>query len=297
MNVSLKQLRGFIAIAETGSFAEASELLHTSQPALSIAIGKLEDTVGGILFTRSTRSVQLTPEGLEFLPIAQRLRRDWVEAFDDLNRLFALQRGKLTIAAMPSFASTRLPAIVAQYQQQFPNVTIAVQDIIMEQVIDAVQSGRADLGITFEPDNLQGQAFEPLFNDRFVAVLPRSHPLADREKIQFKQLSGDSLIVLNRGSSTRRWTDLLIDRTALWQAPLLEAFQLTTVGSMVAAGVGVAIVPSLCRDQMVGLGACCCDIAGPTIERRVGVLSHRRYPPSSAAKQFLKLLHKLSVSR
>jgi LysR family carnitine catabolism transcriptional activator len=104
MNVSIKQLRGFIAIAETGSFAEASERLYISQPALSIAIGKLEDTVGGLLFNRSTRSVQLTPEGLEFLPIAQRLIADWSEAFDDLNRLFSLKRGKLTVAAMPSFA-------------------------------------------------------------------------------------------------------------------------------------------------------------------------------------------------
>ena len=186
MNVSIKQLRGFIAIAETGSFAEASERLYITQPALSIAIGKLEDTVGGLLFNRSTRSVQLTPEGLEFLPIAQRLIADWSEAFDDLNRLFSLRRGKLTVAAMPSFASTRLPAIVAEYQQQFPNITIAVQDIVMEQVIDAVQTGRADLGITFEPDNLQGQQFESLFTDRFVAVMPMSHALSGRKKIKNK---------------------------------------------------------------------------------------------------------------
>ena len=290
MNVSIKQLRGFIAIAETGSFAEASERLYITQPALCIAIGKLEDTVGGLLFNRSTRSVQLTPEGLEFLPIAQRLIADWSEAFDDLNRLFSLRRGKLTVAAMPSFASTRLPAIVAEYQQQFPNITIAVQDIVMEQVIDAVQTGRADLGITFEPDNLQGQQFESLFTDRFVAVMPMSHALSGRKKIEFSQLLNDTLIVLNRGSSTRRWTDQLIQKTGVLRMPLLEAFQLTTVGAMVAAGVGVAVVPALCQQQMESLGAYCCDISGDTIERRVGVLSNRRYPLSSAAARMLALL-------
>ncbi len=296
MNVSIKQLRGFIAIAETSRFAEASERLHMSQPALSIAIGKMEGTIGGLLFNRSTRSVQLTAEGLEFLPIAQRLIGDWSEAFDDLNRLFSLQRGKLTVAAMPSFASTRLPAIVAEYQQQFPNITIAVQDIVMEQAIDAVQSGRADLGITFEPDNLQGQEFEALFNDRFVAVMPMSHILAGRRRVQFKQLLNDTLIVLNRGSSTRRWMDQLIQATGVLQFPLLEAFQLTTVGSMVAAGVGVAVVPALCQHQMESLGAYCCDISGPTIERRVGVLSCVRYPLSTAAKRMVTLLRTAPTS-
>jgi LysR family carnitine catabolism transcriptional activator len=105
MNTTVKQLRGFVAIADTGSFAEACEQLHLSQPALSVSIRKLEEETGGLLFARSTRSVALTPEGHQFLPVAKRLLEDWTQGFEDLQQLFTLQRGKLTIAAMPSYAS------------------------------------------------------------------------------------------------------------------------------------------------------------------------------------------------
>ena len=111
MNATLKQVRAYIAVAKTGSFAEASELIHLSQPALSLAIKKLEECVGGKLFFRTTRQLMLTPEGEYFLPIAKRLLAEWDDAFTDLNNLFSLSRGQLIIAAMPSFASCELPKL------------------------------------------------------------------------------------------------------------------------------------------------------------------------------------------
>ena len=126
--------------------------MHLSQPALSSAIRNLEGAVGGRLFIRSTRSVALTPEGAAFLPVARRLLDDWQGGFDDLRGLFALHRGKLSVAAMPSFASNCLPAVMAKFYRQYPNVNINVQDIVMEDVIDAVKSGRVELGITFQSD-------------------------------------------------------------------------------------------------------------------------------------------------
>ena len=290
MNVTLKQLRGFVAIAELGSFAEACEHLHLSQPALSIAIRNMEESVGGALLARSTRSVELTPEGEAFLPVAQRLLSDWHVAFDDLYRLFSLQRGKLTIAAMPSFASTSLPAVLADYRQRFPNINITVQDVVMEQVIRAVQLGRADLGISFEPDTLESLDFQPLFADRFIAVLPARHPLNERKRVTLRQLLGYTLVVLNRGSSTRHWTDQAIAQAGIEPPQMFEASQLTTVGAMVAAGVGVAVIPSICRDQMQRLGAVCRSISGDCIERRLGILTHRRHSLSSAAQHMVKLL-------
>ncbi len=292
MNVTLKQLRGFVAIAELGSFAEACERLHLSQPALSIAIRNMEEAVGGQLLARSTRAVELTPEGEEFLPVAQRLLSDWTVAFDDLHRLFSLQRGKLTIAAMPSFASTYLPAVLADYRQQYSNINIAVQDVVMEHVIQSVQMGRVDLGITFEPDVLENVEFQPLFDDRFVAVLPMEHVLSERKRLTFRQLLTNTLVVLNRGSSTRYWTDQAIEDVGIEPPQLFEASQLTTVGAMVAAGVGVAIVPSICRDQMQRLGAVCRPVSGACIERRVGILTRRRHSLSSAAQQMIRLLEK-----
>ena len=290
MNVSVKQLRAFVAVAETGSFAQACEQLNISQPALSMAVKNLEDEVGGSLFLRSTRSLSLSPEGSAFLPTAQRLLRDWSDAFTDLQRLYSLQQGKLTIAAMPSFASTRLPAVLSTYRQQFPNIDIAVRDIVMEELIEAVRAGRVELGVAFEPDDSEGLEFEALFTDRFVAVLPEAHPLLTRSRLRIKDLLGDTVITLNRGSSTRRWTEDAFARESLSPPAIFEAFQLTTVGAMVAAGLGVALVPALCEEQMHQLGARCKPISGRCIERRVGIIRRRRQQLSSAAVAMRALL-------
>ncbi|MGB1542735.1 LysR family transcriptional regulator [Spongiibacter sp. UBA1325] len=290
MNVSVKQLRAFVAVAETGSFAQACEQLNISQPALSMAVKNLEDEVGGSLFLRSTRSLSLSPEGSAFLPTAQRLLRDWSDAFTDLQRLYSLQQGKLTIAAMPSFASTRLPAVLTTYRQKFPNIDIAVRDIVMEELIEAVRAGRVELGVAFEPDDSEGLEFEALFTDRFVAVFPEAHPLLTRSRLRIKDLLGDTVITLNRGSSTRRWTEDAFARESLSPPAIFEAFQLTTVGAMVAAGLGVALVPALCEEQMHQLGACCKPISGRCIERRVGIIRRRRQQLSSAAVAMRALL-------
>lgn len=290
MNVSVKQLRAFVAVAETGSFAEACEQLSITQPALSMAVKNLEEVVGGSLFLRSTRSLSLSPEGRAFLPVAQRLLRDWSDAFSDLQRLYSLQQGKLTIAAMPSFASTRLPVALAAYREQFPKIDIVIRDIVMEELIDAVRSGRVELGVAFEPDNTDGLEFEALFTDRFVAVLPPAHALLRRSELRIVDLLDDTLVTLNRGSSTRRWTDAAFARSPYQPSRIFEAFQLTTVGAMVAAGLGVALVPALCQQQMTQLGACCMPISGPCIERKVGILRRRRQQLSSAAMAMRDLL-------
>jgi LysR family carnitine catabolism transcriptional activator len=293
MNTTVKQLRGFVAIAEAGSFAEACEQLHLSQPALSVSIRKLEEETGGLLFARSTRSVVLTPEGHQFLPVAKRLLEDWTQGFEDLQQLFTLQRGKLTIAAMPSYASNCLPSILAEYSRRFANIRVTVQDVIMEEVISAVRYGRVELGITFKPDSLDGVDFEPLFKDRFIAILPAVHPLLSRTNLTFKDLLSDTLVALNRGSSTRDWTEQAIAKARVEPARIFDAFQLTTVGSMVAAGVGVAVVPALCAEQMQSLGAVCRPLQGPGIEREVGLFTRRRHPVSTAAQQMMGLLQRV----
>lgn len=290
MNISVKQLRGFVTIAEAGSFAEACEYLHLSQPALSASIRKMEEAIGGQLFARSTRTLSLTPEGADFLPVARRLLSDWNEGFDDLRGLFALQRGKLSIAAMPSFASNCLPRVVAEFGRQYPNININVQDIVMEEVISAVQSGRVELGVTFASDTENALEFQPLFNDRFIAVVPLHHQLTDKQHLAFADLLSYPLVALNRGSNTRRWTDSAIAQAGIEPPQVFDAFQLTTVGSMVAAGVGVAVVPALCRQQMQALGAVCLPVITGGIERQVGIYTRRRHALSSVANRLIALL-------
>lgn len=288
--MTVKQLRAFLAVAQSLSFAQACERLHLSQPALSLAIKNLEESLGGQLLTRTTRSVRLTPEGETLLPIARRLLVDWDNTEELLRQHFTLQLGKVAVAAMPSFAGNRLPAALKAFRDAYPRVNVAVHDVINERVMEMVRERRVELGVAFEPAALDGLQFTPLYNDRFVAVVPASSELASRDALSWVDLLGQPFIALQRPSAVRL---LLEDSIAALHGKLPVAFeshQLATVGRMVAEGLGVSAVPSLCRGQMEELGARCLPLNEPQVERRVGLLHLAGHQLSSAAQAMADVL-------
>jgi LysR family carnitine catabolism transcriptional activator len=285
-----KQLRAFVAVAQTLSFAQASERLHLSQPALSLALKTLEQSLGGALLLRSTRSVSLTPEGETLLPIARRLLADWENAEELMHQHFTLQLGKVSIAAMPSFASSLLPQVLKCFRQQHPKVNVAVFDVINEQVLDMVRSGRVELGVAFEPDALEQLQFTPFYNDRFVAVLPLDSPLAARADISWQQLLSQPFITLQRPSAVRLLLEQSIEAEHGRLPVAFESHQLVTVGRMVAQGLGVSAVPALCQPQMEALGARCLPLHSPSVQRRIGLLRLRDHNLSSAAQALAEVL-------
>lgn len=290
MNITIKQLKTFVAVAQTRSFAEASARVCLSQPAVSISIRNLEEAVGGRLLTRSTRTLALTPEGEEFLPVAHRLLSDWEGALDDLHNRFSLKRGKLAVAAMPSFASTELPAVLAPFRQQYPDINITIHDVIAEDVIEMVRNGRVEVGVTFEPGESEDLDFQTLFTDRFVVALPATHVFASKRKIALRALVNQPFITLQRPSSIRGLIDATLEHEGITLSVQLETNQLATIGRMVAMGLGISIVPALCIGQMAEMGVVCKPLVTPDIVRRVGVVTRRRYPLSQSAAAFLSNL-------
>jgi len=290
MNVSIKQLQAFVAVARSQSFAEACTLVHLSQPALSISIKNLEEAVGGKLLARSTRSVALTPEGAEYLPVVQRLLEDWDRSLEDVHNLFTLKRGKLDVAAMPTFASSLLPEILATYHQLYADINVTVHDVIAESVVDMVRDGRVELGISFDPGDARDLNFQPLFLDNFVAVLPPQHELCKKQKLKWSNLQSTAFIALQRPSSIR----LLLDKTLLEHGievtPAFEAHQLASIGRMVATGLGVSVVPALSIGQMEEMGAVCRPLVSPSISRNVGLITRKRYPLSVATQAMVDVI-------
>ncbi|MCW8126522.1 LysR family transcriptional regulator [Microbulbifer halophilus] len=290
MSATVKQLRAFVAVARTRSLAEAGAQLHISQPALSVAIRNLEEVAGGPLFNRESRQLSLTPEGVEFLERAEQLLRNWDQSLDAIQQRFRLQHGQLSLAAIPAFALNRLPALLAQFHRQHPDINLVLEDIVMERVIAAVQAGRAELGISFRPDDLGGLEFAPFDRDRFVAVMPPEHPLAGRGGLRWKDLAKAPFVAMNRGSAVRRWTDDAFARCGVNARLLCEANQLSTIGQMVKVGLGISAVPSLCETQMQDYGLVCLPLAGPVVAQEVGVLLRGRGALSAPAQAFLTLV-------
>jgi LysR family carnitine catabolism transcriptional activator len=290
MNITLKQLRTFITIAQSKSFAEASEILHLSQPALSISIKNLEETIGGKLLARSTRTLSLTPEGQLFLPTAKRLLADFDDAFIELAELFSLKRGNLSLAAMPSFASTHLPQHLLAFTTDYQEIKVRVHDVIAEEAVAMVRNGKVEFAITFDPGEFDDLHFETLFSDELLAVFPDNHNLEQASELTWQQISHYPFIALQRPSSIRMLMEDTLAEQALFLKVKYESNQLATVVQMVANKLGVSAIPSLYKQQIQSLNIKYCPLTSPTISRRVGIITRKRYPLSQSAQFFVELL-------
>lgn len=288
--MNVKQLRAFVTVTKYQSFAQAGEHLHISQPALSLTIKALEDNLGGALLTRTTRSVSLTAEGEVLLPLARRLLADWDDTEEMLRQRFTLQLGRVSVAAMPAFAGNLLPQSLKVFRQRYPKVNVTVHDVINEQVLELVRHRRVELGIGFEPERSDALQFHPLYLDRFVAVVPGDSPLAQQPQVSWRELLTHDFIALQRPSAVRLLLEQHLAAEHGRLAVAFESHQLSTVGRMVANGLGVSAVPALCINQMQELGARCVPLVEPTVERRIGVIALSDHKLSTAAQALLDVL-------
>lgn len=288
--VSYKNMRAFVAVATSSTFAEAAQKLFISQPALSSAIKNMESQLGGKLFSRSTRKVELTPEGRSFLPKVQRVLADYDGAISDVKALFTAQKGSLVISAMPSFAEGPLPQIIQLFSKRYPNISIRVLDVVMEQVIDNVLKERAELGFVFAPQTLQGLAFTKLLTDKFCVIMPVDHPLASGISCNLSQLVVFPFIAMNRESTVRRWLDEIMHEAHIALNIVAEASQLGTIGQLVANNVGIAIVPQLCKLQMQSKGLVCLPIDDLSLVKEIGVIYKTKGNLSVAGAALLAFL-------
>jgi LysR family carnitine catabolism transcriptional activator len=293
MNVTIKQVKLFVEVARCLSFARAAQSMHLSQPAVSLAIQNLEQAIGGKLFARSTRSLELTPEGQAFYPTASRLLNDWSEALDDVHNLFTLQRGKLNMAVMPSFSANVLPKIIREYHAQHPQVNLSIQNIVMDQAIESVRKGRNELAVSFASENMNGLEFSPLYDVTFMAVY--SDHFAT--KLSNINLTADwsplfelPMVSMDKDSTVRRWIDETTQRHNLKSNIVAEVNQLDSMGQMISMGLGVGILPSLCEGQMRQMGLHMQEINADIITHPVGVVTRSHTALSSSANAMVDML-------
>jgi len=185
---------------------------------------------------------------------------------------------------MPSFAANVLPGILSAYRQRHPSIDITILDVVHEDVLDLVSKGRVELGIGFEPPSDPGFRFVPLMLDPFVAALPPGSRLLRSRHLGWDQLLQHPFIALQRPSTVRRFLEQTLQQHGKRITVSMECHQLSTVGSLVAAGLGVSAVPALCMPQFKRLGVHCVPLEDPAIERRIGMIMHPAFELSVAAR-------------
>lgn len=244
MNVDLRQLQAFVEVVQTGSFSRAARSLGLSQSALSQSVRQLEDELQVRLLDRTTRSVQLSKVGADFLPGIQRLLADLDHQLQDLRDLREHRRGHVTVACVPSVALRLMPVVLANFQHEHPLVGVTLREGSRHQIIAGLRSGDAELGIANVPSEYPDLDATRLLTDSFALVMRRDHPLASREAVSWKEGVAAGLIAMAPGTGIRLEMERGLTEIGRGD-PLHEAEHPATLLAMVEAGVGVAPLPSL----------------------------------------------------
>lgn len=289
MNLSVKHLRAFVALATHRNFTRAAQACHLSQSAFSALIQTLEEQAGARLFERTTRSVELSVEGKRFEDVAARLLSDFETAFAELRDHAERRKGRVAIAALPSIAAGDLPPILAAFRQRYPGIAMELFDLLADGCIDLVRRGRVDLALAPAPAQDRDLRIEPLIADTFHLVCPADHPLASRKRIPPQALAGLPFIQLSRTSSVRQHLDAALHPLKL--NGVMEVEHLATVAGLVAAGLGVTAVPALALFQFRLEGLAVRPLQMPSLVRDICLIRLKDRGDSAAAAAMVECLH------
>lgn len=292
-DLSSRQLQCVVSLARYGSFVAAASDLGLSQPSLTRAIMRIEETLGVRLFTRSTRRVALTAAGREFVPVAERLIADLDIGIQNMRALGTRQRGRLVIASLMSVAYGLLPEIIAAYRARYHGVDLELREGVLSAVTEDVRSGLADFGIgdITNPSTIPSVIeAEPLSESGFQVVLPRDHPLAKKRVLHMADLRGESIIAMPFGAGMRRSIDGAAAAAGIAFDRTITVSQFATIFRLVQAGVGLSIVPELALASATYDGLVSRALKEPRLSLRLGLLRLRNRPVSPAAEGFVELL-------
>ncbi len=293
-HLSIRVLRAFLVLCDLGNFTRAAQASHLSQPAFSALIRSLEDDVGARLFDRSTRSVQLTPEGRLFRNSARQLVDDADRALTDLADHVERRKGRVHVAAVPSLAASWLPRIFAEYRAAWPGVTLAISDLISDDCIQLVRGGQADFALAaagVRASDASELKTTFLGQGRFHLACREDHPLARETRMTLRKMAPWPFIHMARNSSVRFALDAAMH--PMQMNTVLEVETLATAIGMVAADLGICVVPALSLNQCAIQGVVTRPLPLSQLGRRMLLVRRREGSLSTAAQA----LHDLVLQR
>ncbi|CAB3626789.1 LysR family transcriptional regulator [Achromobacter marplatensis] len=288
MNLSARQLRAFVALADERHFTRAAQRCHLTQPAFSALIRSLEDAAGLRLFDRNTRHVELTAEGRVLDASARRLLADMDLVMDDLRDHAARRRGRVALAALPSLAAGWLPGLLARFSQAHPGIVLDLRDALLDPCLDMVRSGQVDFAVASRRPDMTDLDSEFLHADRYFLVCRADHPLAAQSQVRLRDIVRYPVIQLARGSSVRKHLDEALGADA--PLPVFEVEHLATVTGLVRAGLGVSVVPAMTLFHFRSDDLRVVPLAGRALTRPLYLVQRKGRSLSVAAQALYELL-------
>lgn len=243
--MNLRDLRYLVALADTRHFGQAAERCHVSQPTLSAQIKKLENYLGVELIERQPRRTALTEMGEKVVARARRL----LQEADEIQTLTRKEgdplSGKLKVALIPTIGPYLLPLVARKLRKQLPKLNLMLYEYRTAALLERLHNGEIDLGILALPVHLDGLEAEELYEEEFLLALPSDHPLAKKPRVKTDDLPGETLLLLEDGHCLRDQALEVCSRVDVRENQDYRATSLETLRQMVAAGLGVTLLPAL----------------------------------------------------
>jgi DNA-binding transcriptional LysR family regulator len=287
MNISLRQLRAFTAVARHGGFTEAARTMHVTQSALSLLVKELETDLGFRLFDRTTRKVSLSQAGEDFLPLAERILDDLRIAAQNASSIAQLKRGVVRLCAPQIIACTLLPPALAAYRARYPDIRVRLIDTLLDTMLNPVLSGDADFAIGPDPGRDDALTKRALFRSPHVVWCRPDHPLAARRAIGWDALAGHPLVATGGDFAQRIVPQARARHPRLALDIAHDAAFVTTGFGLVAAGLGVNIGPDYLATLAHSFQLTSVKLRGPVVNSVVCAFHRRDRPLSPAAASLL----------
>jgi DNA-binding transcriptional LysR family regulator len=286
------QLITFAAVAEHRNISRAAVALHLSQPAVSGQLRQLQEEFGEPLYQRDGRGVRLTPAGEQLASYATRLRDTWRQAHAYRDALRGLEQGTLRIGASTTPASYLLPYLIADFHRRYPDVSVHTANGNTSEIVSAL--GSVDIAMIEGPvgaDLPPDTAVHAWREDEIVAIMPRSHPLAqacDGGRVELAAFGAHPLVLREAGSGVRQIVERAFARAGVPMRVALEIAGVEGVKEAVRAGMGIGFVSGMSMRHENG-ALCLMSLSPEPLTRRLSILVPHASAPSRVVEQFLAL--------
>lgn len=272
--MNLRDLRYLVALADTLHFGRAAEACHVSQPTLSAQIKKLEEYLGTPLVERRPRHITLTETGRRVVERARRLLKE----ADDIREVARATRdplsGRLKLGLIPTLAPYLLPRVAPKIRRALPKLELMLYEYQTGPLLERVRNGEIDVGLLALPAESAGLASRALFAEAFVVAMPARHALTARKRIRVADLAGESLLLLEDGHCLRDQALEVCGASHIVESQDFRATSLETLRQMVAAGLGITLLPRLAAEGpfAAARGLTTRPFAPPTPQRTIGAV-------------------------
>jgi LysR family transcriptional activator of glutamate synthase operon len=274
--MELRQLEYFIEVARREHVTQAAEKLHVAQSAVSRQISNLEAELGVQLFIREGRNVKLTPIGRIFLQRVEAAMTEIEKAIQEISEFLDPEAGEIRVGFPHSLAAYTLPTVVSAFRREHPNIRFQLRQGIAAHLIEDLLKGEIDLALvspvpTDHPD-VEGHI---LFTEEMVAILPPNHSLAGNTSIRLKQLENEPFVMFRPGYTLRKIVVEACERAGFKPKIAFEGEETDTIRGLVAAGLGVGLLPAIALVEIGPVEPAKVRISDPRVTRTVGFVTSR----------------------